>query len=314
MSNTKSGAVRPRRPAPAPAAPQNFRARHPMLTTLIPVALVLVAIVTMIVVKVSSSPGSTLASNPTGSGGHATAATDGTTALPAGVFSAVSSVTPATEAAVGRPAALPLPAKVSGHPALLTGAGGKPEILYVGAEYCPYCAAERWAVVEALSRFGTFAHLSATHSSSTDIYPDTRTFSFYGSTYTSPYLSFVPVEEYTNQPDGGGYTTLQTPTAAENGDLADFDATPYTSDPGSIPFLSIGNRYLFIGASYNPQILQGLSMQAIAAQLEKPSSAVAMSIDGTANEITASICAITGNQPAVCDTPTISAIASTLGA
>jgi hypothetical protein len=30
---------------------------------------------------------------------------------------------------------------------------GKPEILYVGAEYCLYCAAERWAVAVALSRF-----------------------------------------------------------------------------------------------------------------------------------------------------------------
>ena len=41
----------------------------------------------------------------------------------------------------------------TGQPALTS--GGKPEILYVGAEYCPYCAAERWAMVVALSRFGT---------------------------------------------------------------------------------------------------------------------------------------------------------------
>src|SRR5215472_10970196 len=35
-----------------------------------------------------------------------------------------------------------------GSPAALT-SGGKPEILYVGAEYCPYCAAERWAMAVA---------------------------------------------------------------------------------------------------------------------------------------------------------------------
>ena len=32
---------------------------------------------------------------------------------------------------------------------------GLPEMLYMGAEYCPFCAAERWAMVMALSKFGT---------------------------------------------------------------------------------------------------------------------------------------------------------------
>jgi hypothetical protein len=32
-------------------------------------------------------------------------------------------------------------------------------MLYIGAEYCPYCAAERWPLVMALSKFGTFSNL-----------------------------------------------------------------------------------------------------------------------------------------------------------
>ena len=60
----------------------------------------------------------------------------------------------------------------------------------MGAEYCPYCAAERWALVMALSKFGTFTDLQGTTSSATDTNPSTPTFSFYGSTYTSKYLSF----------------------------------------------------------------------------------------------------------------------------
>ena len=36
---------------------------------------------------------------------------------------------------------------------------GAPEVLYIGAEYCPFCAVERWPLVVALSRFGTFAGL-----------------------------------------------------------------------------------------------------------------------------------------------------------
>ena len=52
-----------------------------------------------------------------------------------------------------------------------TRAAGKPEILYIGAEYCPYCATERWPLAVALSRFGTFTGLRGIHSSATDVYP-----------------------------------------------------------------------------------------------------------------------------------------------
>ena len=79
-------------------------------------------------------------------------------------------------------------------------ANGKPEMLYMGAEYCPYCAAERWAMIEALSRFGTFSGLSTIHSASAngagqaEPYPNTPTWTFHGSSYTSKYLTFTPVE------------------------------------------------------------------------------------------------------------------------
>jgi hypothetical protein len=84
-------------------------------------------------------------------------------------------------------------------------ANGKPLVVYVGAEYCPYCAAERWAAVIALSRFGTFSGLGQTHSSSTDVYPNTATLSFHGASYTSQYLQFQGVETQSNQPQGTGY-------------------------------------------------------------------------------------------------------------
>ena len=62
-------------------------------------------------------------------------------------------------------------------------------------------------------------------------------------------------------------------------------------------------------------MLQGLSQSQIAAQLDDPASPVAQAIDGTANDITAAICSVTGNQPSsVCDSPAIAAIAKTLGA
>jgi hypothetical protein len=51
---------------------------------------------------------------------------------------------------------------------VLTGVDGKPLVVYVGGEYCPFCAAERWSIVYALSQFGTFRGLSQIKSSSSD--------------------------------------------------------------------------------------------------------------------------------------------------
>jgi Domain of unknown function (DUF929) len=267
-----------------------FRSRHPVLTPLVPILLVVAAVATMIVVKAAgTSDPSAAASSHLSTGGSSATTDPGTTALSPSVLAALS-VPAATLETVGSPASDALPTG-TGDGTVLRGADGKPLITYVGAEYCPFCAAERWALAVALSRFGTFSNLSGTHSSASDIYPDTQTLSFYGSSYTSPYVDFQAVEEASNQMVGGTYATLQTPTAAQSALLAQRDPQ------GSIPFLDIANRYVITGASFSPQVLQGLSRSQIAAQLQDPSSAVAQAIDGTANDITAAIATVTGGQP-----------------
>jgi hypothetical protein len=267
-----------------------------MMAALVPVALVVLAVVILVVVKATGGSAGTAAASKVAAG-SSTATTAGTSALPAGVLADVTSVSPTTLSAIGQPSATTAP-MATGAKAGLTASNGKPEILFVGAEFCPYCAAERWSVVEALSRFGTFSGLSATHSSTTDVYPDTQTFSFYGATYASTSLDFTSVELETNQASGNSYTTLQTPTSAEDAIVSKYDKAPYTTQPGSIPFLDIDNKYVSVGAGYSPQVLQGLSMQQIAAQLNDKSSAVAIAIDGEANRIAAAITAATGVQPA----------------
>jgi len=195
------------------------------------------------------------------------------------------------------------------QPALTS--GGKPEMLYVGAEYCPYCAAERWAMVVALSRFGTFTGLATVHSSSTDTDANTPTWTFAKATYTSPYLVFDSVEEFTNIPTSDGYTTLETPTAAEQAVFTKYDSTPFISssaDDGAYPFVDFGNKYEISGASYNPQVLDGKSWATIAAALSDPSSAIAQAADGTANDMTAAICELTGNQPTTACTTVVKSI------
>jgi hypothetical protein len=192
----------------------------------------------------------------------------------------------------------------------------------MGAEYCPYCAAERWAMIVALSRFGTFSGLSTVHSAAAngagqaEPYPNTPTWTFHGSSYTSKYLTFTPVESQTNIPDKstGGYTNLETPTSAQTALLNKFDVPPYvpSGSEGAIPFIYFGGKYLIAGASYNPQVLAGKSWDQIASALTNPSSDIAKAVGGTANYITAAICKMTGNQPASACTSTVQSLENSL--
>jgi thiol-disulfide isomerase/thioredoxin len=176
--------------------------------------------------------------------------------------------------------------------------GGKPEMLYIGAEWCPYCAAERWAMATALSRFGSFTPLKGVHSSPTDVYPNTATLTFYGSTYTSHYLVFTPVEN-----EDVNHNPLVPTTPAQQALWA-----KYLPPGGAYPFIDIGNRYITT-TTYNPQVLQGLSWSQIATALHNPASPVAQGATGSANLLTAAICKITGNAPAgVCSATPIPAL------
>jgi len=193
-------------------------------------------------------------------------------------------------------------------------ADGKPKVLYVGAEYCPFCAAQRWPVVVALSRFGTWTGLGQTTSASDDVYPDTATLSFHGATYTSDYLSFTGVETSGRTKVNGQYALLDTLSAADQKTFATYNQPPYINgSAGGIPFLDLGGSYLSAGASLDPQLLAGKSNRQIAAALSDPASPIAQAVDGSANVITAALCEVTGQQPTrVCSAPGVTAAAKTL--
>ncbi len=206
------------------------------------------------------------------------------TNLPASLFAAIP---PGTD--IG---GLP---KIHG-PALV--ADGKPVVFFDGAEYSPFSAAERWPLIIALSRFGTWSSLSTLTSSSTDVPANIATFSFYGASYTSPYLTFQSVETATNQPRGNIYEPLQTPSPDEAALINEYD------HQGAVPFIDIGNSYGIVGSTYNYAVLQGKTPDQIAAALSDPTNVISKSVIGSANALTAAICDITGHQPvAVCNAP-----------
>jgi len=222
------------------------------------------------------------------------------------VVAKATSVPASVTNAVGLGTAKAKPTALTGSPLV---SNGKPEVLYVGAEYCPYCATQRWAIAEALSRFGTFDNLGITHSATADVFPDTPTLTFHGSKYSSPYLTFTPVETQTNEPDGkGGYEPLDTLTPEQ-------EAIAQKVNPGgSIPFLDIGGVFAMSGATYDPQVLQGHSAKAIANAMHDPSTDIAKGAVGSANLLTALICKATDAKPEkVCTAPAIKAITAKLG-
>ncbi len=209
------------------------------------------------------------------------------------VISIISTLPSSEFDSVGQGTATSLVKPVSGS--ALTGTRGKPEVVYVGAEYCPFCAAQRWPLIIALSRFGPFSGLQTTPSSSSDAFANTITVTFRSATYTSQYIDFHAVETLDRDQN-----PLQTPSSADQQLLDNYDPG------GTIPFLDFGNRYASTGAYYQPDVISGMSWLALADALKQPDSTQAKAIIGSANYMTAAICKMTGDQPtSVCSSGTI---------
>jgi hypothetical protein len=270
--------------------------RNRIMITVGSTLVVLVIVAAFIVIKLTQgSPSSTSAG--------------GRTPLPASVSSQVTGVPAATLDTVGKGA---VPAFTRGQPAFTAGSGaaltsgGKPEMLYIGAEFCPYCAATRWSMAVALSRFGTLTTpLYGIHSSSTDTDPNTATLTFYKSGYNSKYLAFTPVEVQTVS-----RAPLQNPTSEQNAVWAKYEPDPNNR---GYPFIAFSNKMVMKGPIYDAAVLQGKTWGQIAAALKNPASPIAQSVNGAANYITGAICKMTNNQPSnVCTSPAVTAVQSGL--
>jgi hypothetical protein len=170
--------------------------------------------------------------------------------------------------------------------ALLT-LDGKPEVLYIGGEYCPFCAAERWALIVALDKFGSFSGIQLSQSAGApEVYPNTPTFTFRNASYTSSYISFVSLEQTDRN-----HNALQTATANETSLMHLYDTQQ------AIPFVDIANRYVQVGTQYSPSVLANANWTQIASQLNNSSSTYAANIDAAANRLISAICKVDGGSP-----------------
>ncbi len=286
-----------------PAGPP--RRRVPMaLVTWVFVVLVLLIVVVLLVVKITRGT-TTVVPPPVAPA--SSSVVHAATSVPSTVFDAVGA----------QQAADPGQAVLSGQPPLSI--GGRPAVVYVGSEFCPYCAAERWALVAALGRFGTFSHLGATTSSSAEVFPATPTFTFDGAVYRSRYVTFTAVEEYGARPSAtapAGFPKLRDPSPVEWALVKRYDTAPFVPGTGTVPFVDVDNRLVVSGAGigFSPGVLQGKSMAQIADDLSTASNTDTQAVLGASNTLSAAICAATGGKPAaVCTSPGVRAGAGRLG-
>jgi hypothetical protein len=286
----KSGAARPGSKASArPNKPVTARPPSrfsPATMGFAAVGLVVVIVLVFVLVKVTGG-----SNTPKNTGAPQV------TAAPPSLVDEVTGVPPSVVTAVGTGGSSVIPPQVyTGQPPL--NSGGRPEVLFIGAEFCPYCAAERWAMVNAFSRFGTWSGLQETTSSPYDTPPAIATFTFHKATLTSQYVDFVPVEHETNDTTALGTRTILEPLTAKQQSLWSNYSSHFGQQTG-YPFVDFGNKVFVIGPSYNPAtILAGLNQPEIAAKLTNPNDPVTQAIVGTANYMTAAVCSLTHQQPA----------------
>ncbi|MGO8826103.1 MAG: DUF929 family protein [Acidimicrobiales bacterium] len=261
-------------------AAQEARRARTRTYGIVAIALVVLVVAVLVIVKV--------AGGGSGSGTVDQASPPAGTPIPAATLAKLQSVPVSTLAAAPTDGIVSTPQSVNGQ--ALT-ADGKPELLYIGAEFCPHCAAQRWPLYIALSKFGTFSpEPGRIHSANLD--GDVPTFTFYGTKYSSPYLTFTPVEVYTNKPQGNGYAPLQTPTQAQ---LTLWQDT----NGGSFPFVDFGGKTVLPSAQYLFTPLQNLPFSAVAAQVGNNSTAIGAVIDASAAQLISTICgSMSHDQPA----------------
>ena len=184
---------------------------------------------------------------------------------------------------------------------------GKPVLFFMGGQFCPFCAADRWAFVKATSRFGTWTNLRALRSQGgVDGFTSLPTYNLVGAHYRSDLVSL----RHKEVADVSG-------NALES--LDGFEGRLVNSyDPGgSIPFTVAGGSsgQYTVGLAFSPGLLRGQSFdqlrKALAAGVHNPT---VRAIDAAANAMTALLCKLTGGKPAaVCSVPSITALESQVG-
>jgi thiol-disulfide isomerase/thioredoxin len=174
---------------------------------------------------------------------------------------------------------------------------GKTLVFFAGAEFCQFCAAERWAIVEALKEFGTWETLLENFSED-DEYPKIPTFNFLKAKYSSSFVEFHAleisdkdfnnIENYYNDP---------------------YDMMEKYNPDHIVPFILIDGQFMQVGSGYSPKLFEGMDHKKIKEQLHDPLFIPGSVMKNEAKYLTALICSALKNKTKViCTDQTISGL------
>jgi len=157
---------------------------------------------------------------------------------------------------------------------------GKLFVFFMGAEHSPYCAAERWAVVRALSKYGQWSGLKQTMSAARDEpFLNLPTYDLTEAIYTSSHVEFVSREIKDRE-----FKPLQKLLKTEEKLVRKYNPEK------SIPFLLIGGRFVQVEAGFSPKIFIGHTFRQTETELKKIESEIRKTIDDEASIISALMC------------------------
>ena len=177
---------------------------------------------------------------------------------------------------------------------------GKSLVFFMGAGFCPYCAAERWAIVEALKNFGMWEGLVDDRSAGHDEkYLNVPTLNLVRAKYTSQYVEFV-----------GRETADRNFEPLQEMDEKDYEILDAFNPDQIIPFLLVDGQFMQVGAGYSPKLIEGVDHSGVRAKLEDPESEAGKAIREEIDNISALVCKSIGGMAKVCNSENIKRLAS----
>lgn len=177
-------------------------------------------------------------------------------------------------------------------------ASGKSLVFFMGAGFCPFCAAERWAIVEALGKFGKWEGLVETTSADHDEkYLNIPTVSFARAKYESEYVEFV-----------GRETADRNFEPLQELEEKDYEILDTFNPDQIIPFLLVDGQFMQVGSGYSPQILEGMDHAKVKAELGNPASPVGKAMQAEIDNIAALICKSIGGKAGACNSENIKSL------
>jgi len=198
----------------------------------------------------------------------------------------------------------------NGNAVVWDGSGSYPfltnEVLSITSEGDIDCAFERWPLIIALSRFGTFKGLENMQSATWEPYENIQSFTFRDLIYDSSYFTLKTVE----------YDDIFGTLLPQYTNLGSYYAGVIkTLDPlYETPFISFGNNWILNDSPVSAAVLEALSRSNISNYLTDVNNTITQDIISSANYITACLSVVTGNQPtSVCDSSGVMAAKAALG-